>query len=92
MPKTFPILPIKRKFKLDKKPYTRVQFPLKAAFAISIHKSQSLSLKAIKLHIGENEFQSGLTYVGFSRATDFNNVSLDQTLNFSRYKKIFENE
>jgi len=49
--------------------YTRKQFPLMLAFAITIHKSQGLSLQSAIVDIGPNCFGSGMAYVALSRVT-----------------------
>ena len=45
---------------------SRQQFPLILGWAITVHKSQGLTLKRVILGIGNNECQIGLTYVGCS--------------------------
>ena len=47
--------------------FIRKQFPLKVAYAITIHKSQGLTLELILLDLGEFEFAAGFTYVVLSR-------------------------
>ena len=47
------------------------QFPIKLAWAVSIHKSQGLSLPEIAIDMGQyGAFEGGQTYVALSRATD----------------------
>ena len=47
--------------------FTRKQFPLKIAYAITIHKSQGLTLEMIVIDLGDCKFAAGLTYVVLSR-------------------------
>ena len=47
----------------------RTQFPLRLAWARTIHKSQGLSLEHVVGDIGNAEFSTGLTYVLLSRVT-----------------------
>ncbi len=47
------------------------QLPVKLAWAVSIHKSQGLSLPEIEIDMGQyGAFEGGMTYVALSRATD----------------------
>lgn len=47
------------------------QFPIKLAWAVSIHKSQGLSLPEIEIDMGQyGAFEGGQTYVALSRAID----------------------
>lgn len=53
---------------------SRTQFPLVVAHAITIHKSQGLTLPKVILDIGDNEFTCGLTYVALSRVKKFTDI------------------
>ena len=48
----------------------RVQVPLMMAFAITIHKSQGMSLDAADVHVGDC-FTAGQGYVAISRVRTF---------------------
>jgi hypothetical protein len=56
--------------------YTRQQFPLMAAFAITIHKSQGLSLESAIVDAGNATFGPAMIYVGLSRITTLNGLHL----------------
>jgi ATP-dependent DNA helicase PIF1 len=56
--------------------YTRKQFPLMLAFAITIHKSQGLSLKSAVVDAGSHTFGSGMMYVALSRVTSLSGLHL----------------
>ena len=56
--------------------YTSKQFPLMAAFAITIHKSQGLSLKSAVIDASSTCFGSGMVYVALSRVTSLAGVHL----------------
>jgi hypothetical protein len=49
--------------------YTRKQFPLMLAFAITVHKAQGLSLECAIVDAGSSTFGPGMTYVALSRIT-----------------------
>ncbi len=52
------------------------QFPLALGWAITIHKSQGLTLSSILLDLGSGAFASGQAYVGLSRCRNVNNIAL----------------
>lgn len=60
------------------------QLPVKLAWAVSIHKSQGLSLPEIEIDMGRfGAFEGGMTYVALSRATDPWGVYFNQPLQMS---------
>lgn len=52
------------------------QLPLQAAAALTIHKSQSLTLESACLDIGTSVFEAGQAYVALSRVARFENLHL----------------
>ena len=62
-----PITPIRRTWSASGVNCSRLQLPLKLAWAVTIHKSQGLTLDKVVIDIGKREFSSGLTFVACSR-------------------------
>lgn len=56
------------------------QIPLKLAWAITIHKSQGLTLEDVRLDLKQSAFATGQTYVALSRATTMEGLSLARAL------------
>lgn len=52
------------------------QFPLALGWAITIHKSQGLTLDALTLDLGGGAFAEGQTYVALSRARTIDGITL----------------
>lgn len=53
---------------------SRSQFPITLAWALTIHKTQGLSLEAVMIYLGKDIFEGGMAYVALSRATCLKNV------------------
>ncbi|CAF4947509.1 unnamed protein product [Pieris macdunnoughi] len=64
-----PIIPTDLPFQ-----FKRVQFPLKAAFAMTINKAQGQTLKVAGVHLEKNCFSHGQLYVACSRVSSPQNL------------------
>lgn len=56
------------------------QFPLKLAWALTVHKSQGLTFNKVIVDFSGGAFSSGQTYVALSRCTTLEGISLCQRL------------
>jgi ATP-dependent DNA helicase PIF1 len=58
-------------------PNIHVSFmPLKLAYALTIHRSQGMTLDAVEIDIGSNIFAAGQAYTALSRAQNLNSVKI----------------
>ncbi|OAQ57786.1 ATP-dependent DNA helicase PIF1 [Pochonia chlamydosporia 170] len=75
--KIVPILPVERDFLIGTTPCTRTQFPLIVCYAITVHKSQSITEDVIVTDLSCRDFQTGLSYVAVSRVKTLQGLMLD---------------
>ena len=61
---------------MDKVFVIRHQFPISHAYAITIHKSQGLTLKNVLVDLGSSIFACGQAYVTMSRVTSLSGLNL----------------
>src|SRR5205085_7101198 len=74
-----PIVPIKCTWESkSRKSCSRLQIPLYLAWAITVHKSQELTLEKAKIDLGSKEFAAGLLFVAVSRVRSLNDVYFKQ--------------
>lgn len=59
---------------------TFIQYPLKLAWAITIHKSQGLTFEKVVIDFGDGTFASGQAYVALSRVKSFEGLNFKSKL------------
>ena len=59
---------------------TFVQIPLKLAYAVTIHKSQGLTLDCVEVKLGDGCFASGQLYTALSRCRNIDNLRIDRAI------------
>ena len=77
LPKCVPIPPVTITSKSLETFHERQQLPLKLAWAITIHKSQGLTLPKAWIDIGPSEKAPGITYVAISRVRSLNSCIIE---------------
>jgi ATP-dependent exoDNAse (exonuclease V) alpha subunit len=63
-------------FTLNGMPAKRTQFPLQNAFALTVHKTQSLTIPHVTLSLDESIFAPGQAYVAMSRAPSWEKLQI----------------
>lgn len=84
----FPVRPVSVVWRASNTECSRCQFPLTLAYALTIHKSQGLTLSKAAIDIGPKELASGLAYVGLSRVKRLDGLMLLQSYDLTRFLSI----
>ena len=90
-PDGIPIIPItslKMTFEHQGKTMSRTQLPLRLAWAVTVHKSQGLTLEKIKLGLGKKEFSTGLTFVALSHMKSMAVIMIIDQIDYSQVQKL----
>jgi hypothetical protein len=66
---------------------SHMQIPISLAWAITVHKSQGITLKNAVVEIGKEEYAAGLIFVAISRVCSLKNILIG-SFSFKRLKRI----
>lgn len=83
-----PIVPTEAQWEIKHKVCQRKQFPLMPAFAITIHKSQGLTLAKVVLNFENKDFTSGLSYVALSRVRAIEHIMFETGFSRDRFPAV----
>ena len=83
-----PVFPATRHFEYKGVACSRTQFPLRLAYAITIHKSQGLTLSRAVLNLNQREHCLGLSYVAVSRVKTLSGVLFEVSFDFDRFERV----
>ena len=85
---TVPIAPIRHSWSISGSHCSRLQLPLKLAWAVTIHKAQGLTLDKVTIDIGKKVFSAGLSFVAASRVRHITDLPLSPPFPFQRLKNL----
>jgi ATP-dependent exoDNAse (exonuclease V) alpha subunit len=82
-----PIMPFTARWEQGDKVLTRTQFPMRLAWAMTIHKSQGLTLDNAVIDLGEKDFTPGLSFVAMSRVKKISGILFKSPFPLNRLQK-----
>lgn len=85
---TVPIAPIRHSWSASGSNCSRLQLPLKLAWAVTIHKAQGLTLDKVTIDVGKKEFSAGLTFAAVSRVRRITDLLFNPPFPFQRLKNL----
>lgn len=85
---TVPITPLRRCWSSSGGQCSRLQLPLKLAWAVTIHKSQGLTLDKVVIDVGKREFSTGLTFVACSRVRQLQHILFAPLFSYQRLSSL----
>ncbi|KAL2048540.1 hypothetical protein N7G274_000452 [Stereocaulon virgatum] len=81
-----PILPKTTQWDAGSVTCSRTQFPLHLAFAITVHKSQWLTLGKVVLNLTSSDFTPALTYVAASTVRSIYGIAIEEPFCYDRFR------
>ena len=91
-PNIVPIVPITRQWFQRKTLCQRTALPLVPSYALTIHKSQGMTLGKVIVDLGDREFSIGLTYTALSRCKKFEDLAFDPLPYYNRMVSYFKSD
>lgn len=85
---TVHITPICRTWSSSGVQCSRPQLPLKLAWAVTIHKSQGLTLDKVVINVGKRAFSTGLTFVACSRVRQLQDLLFSPPFPYQRLSSL----
>jgi ATP-dependent DNA helicase PIF1 len=82
-----PVFPVSHQFEFKGTTCSRTQFPLRLAYAITVHKSQGLTLTKVVLNLNQREYCLGLAYVAVSRVKTLDGLLFESPFDFEHFDK-----
>ena len=90
-PRWVPITPVTSQWeKVAGTQHSRTQLPLVVAWAITIHKSQGLTLDCVVVELGANDFAPGLSFVAISRVKTLKGLAIRTAFGINRLQSNTE--
>ena len=87
-----PIAPVRRTWNDNSNlSCSRLQIPVRLAWAITVHKSQGLTLKKAIIDLGKSEFVAGLSFVAVSRVRALEDI-IFKPFSFERLQRVKESK
>lgn len=80
-----PIFPVTRRFEYKSRDCSRTNFPLRPAYAITVHKAQGLTLPRVVLNLERRDHSPGLSYVAVSRVKKLSSIMFETPFDLSRF-------
>ena len=74
------------------KEFKRIMLPLRLACAITIHKSQGMTIRSIILDPADVETHVGILFTGLSRVPSLQSLALARPVDFSRLASVFKSK
>ena len=84
-----PIVPSVARWEKNSNHCSRKQYPLRLAYAISIHKSQGMTLSKAVIEFGDKpDFCRGLSFVAISRVRALCDLACRSRIGMGRFKNV----